>query len=77
LRNFGADIPIHRADLDKETTLAALIQDLLDHIRNLDKSMDETRMQKIANIKKALAEGSYNVSADEVARKIIDHLPEI
>lgn len=34
-------------------------------------------MKKIANIKKALADGSYHVSADEGARKIIDHLPEI
>jgi anti-sigma28 factor (negative regulator of flagellin synthesis) len=38
--------------------------------------MDEARMQKIAKIKKAMADGTYNVSAAEVARKIIDHMQE-
>jgi anti-sigma28 factor (negative regulator of flagellin synthesis) len=49
---------------------------LLDHIRTLDKSMDEARTKKLANIKKALADGTYHVSAAEVARKLIDQLRE-
>jgi flagellar biosynthesis anti-sigma factor FlgM len=59
-----------------EPKLAAKIQALLDHIRALDKSMGEARMEKIANIKKALADGTYHVSAADVARKIIDQMPE-
>jgi len=57
-------------------TPAAKIQELLDHIRALDKSMDHARLEKIARIKKALADGTYHVSADEVARKILDHMQE-
>jgi flagellar biosynthesis anti-sigma factor FlgM len=55
---------------------AVKIQALLDQIRALDKSMDEARTEKIANIKKALADGTYHVSAAEVARKIIDDMRE-
>jgi Anti-sigma-28 factor, FlgM/Sigma-70, region 4 len=49
---------------------------LLDQIRAVDRTMDEGRAAKIANIKKAIAEGTYHVSAAEVARKIIDHIDE-
>jgi flagellar biosynthesis anti-sigma factor FlgM len=45
-------------------------------MRALDKSIDEARMKKIANIKKALADGTYHVSAAEVARKLIDQMRE-
>jgi flagellar biosynthesis anti-sigma factor FlgM len=55
---------------------AAKIQGLLDHIRALDKSIDEARKKKIANIKKALADGTYDVSAAEVAHKLIDQMRE-
>jgi flagellar biosynthesis anti-sigma factor FlgM len=57
-----------------EPKLAAKIQALLDQIRALDKSMDQARVEKIAKIKKALADGTYHVSAAEVARKIIDYM---
>jgi anti-sigma28 factor (negative regulator of flagellin synthesis) len=78
LSKFEADTPTHRlvAGPGKETTLAATIQRVLDHIRSLDYPMDEARVQKIANIKQALADGTYNVIAEEVARKIIDHRQE-
>lgn len=59
-----------------EHKLSLRIQALLDQIRVLDKSMDEARTEKIANIKRALADGTYHVSAAEVARKIIDDLRE-
>jgi flagellar biosynthesis anti-sigma factor FlgM len=49
---------------------------LLDHIRTIHRSMDEARMKKIANIKKALADGTYHVSAAELARRLIDQLRE-
>lgn len=59
-----------------EPKLAAKIQALLDQILALDKSMDQARVEKIAKIKKSLADGTYHVSAAEVARKIIDHMQE-
>jgi anti-sigma28 factor (negative regulator of flagellin synthesis) len=59
-----------------EPTLAAKILSLLDYIRALDKSMDQARVEKLLKIKKALADGTYQVSAAEVARKIIDHMQE-
>ena len=71
------DSPASRASSDpEEPTPAARIQALLDHIRALDQSMDEARLNKIENIKKALADGTYHVSAAEVARKIIDNMRE-
>lgn len=60
----------------EEHPFAAKMLALLDRIRALDRSMDEARMQKIAKLKKAIADGTYNVSAAEVAQKIIDQLDE-
>jgi hypothetical protein len=48
----------------------------LDHICSLDKFEDEARSEKIENIKKALADGTYHVSAAGVARKILDCMRE-
>jgi flagellar biosynthesis anti-sigma factor FlgM len=71
------DSPASRGSSDPgEPTQAARIQALLDHIRALDKPMDEARSNKIENIKKALADGTYHVSAAEVARKILDNMQE-
>jgi anti-sigma28 factor (negative regulator of flagellin synthesis) len=69
--------PATRASSDpEEPTRTARIQALLDHIRVLDQPMDEARSNKIENIKKALVDGTYHVSAAEVARKILDNLEE-
>ena len=78
MSEFESDIPIRVlvTGPDKETTLAATIQRVLDHIRALDKSMDQARVEKIRNVKKALADGTYHVTAAEVARKILDHMQE-
>lgn len=38
--------------------------------------IDEARREKIEKLKKAVADGTYHVSADEVARKLIDHMLE-
>jgi flagellar biosynthesis anti-sigma factor FlgM len=72
------DSPASRASSGAEepTLTCAKVQALLDHIRALDQSMDEARVNKIENIKKALADGTYQVSAAEVARKIIDNMRE-
>jgi anti-sigma28 factor (negative regulator of flagellin synthesis) len=42
----------------------------------MDKTMDEARAAKIANIKKAIAEDTYHVCASEVARRIIGQIDE-
>jgi anti-sigma28 factor (negative regulator of flagellin synthesis) len=60
---------------DKSTT-AALVVTLLNHIRLLDRLMDEARIEKIVKIKKSLADGTYRVDAAEVASKIIGLLQE-
>jgi flagellar biosynthesis anti-sigma factor FlgM len=37
-------------------------------------AVDEERLQKIAKIKQAIADGTYHVSAQDVAEKIIEHM---
>ena len=73
----GLDSPVSRVSSGpEELTPTARIKALLDHIRSLDKSMDEARVNKVTNITKAMADGTYHVSAAEVARKIIDNMRE-
>jgi len=38
--------------------------------------IDAARREKIEQLKKAVADGTYNVSAEEVARKLIEHMLE-
>ena len=38
--------------------------------------MDEARREKIEKLKKAVADGTYSVSAEEVAGKLIEHMLE-
>jgi anti-sigma28 factor (negative regulator of flagellin synthesis) len=38
--------------------------------------VDEARREKIEKLKKAVADGTYHVSDEEVARKLIDHMLE-
>jgi flagellar biosynthesis anti-sigma factor FlgM len=71
----GEPVPSGSASSEKPEN-EAKIQKLLDQIRSLDGSMDEARMKKIAEIKAALANGTYRVSAADVARKIIDQMRE-
>jgi anti-sigma28 factor (negative regulator of flagellin synthesis) len=59
-----------------EPTIAEKILSLLDQIRAMDKTMDEARAAKIVNIRKAILDGRYHLSAAEVARKILDHIDE-
>ena len=73
----GSDCPDFRAPSDPEQpTLTKKVQALLDHVRALDQTMDEARTEKIAKIKKAVDDGTYHVSAAEVARKIVDAMQE-
>jgi anti-sigma28 factor (negative regulator of flagellin synthesis) len=59
-----------------EPAFAEKILALLDQIRTMDKTMDEARAAKIENIKRAIAAGTYHVSAAEVARRLIDQIDE-
>lgn len=38
--------------------------------------IDEARRKKIEKLKQAVADGTYNVSAEEVANKLIAHMLE-
>ena len=38
--------------------------------------IDDARREKVAKLKKAVADGTYNVSAEEVADKLIEHMLE-
>ena len=38
--------------------------------------IDDARREKIESLKKAVADGTYSVSAEEVARKLIEHMLE-
>jgi anti-sigma28 factor (negative regulator of flagellin synthesis) len=73
----GPGRPASRASSGLEEGITkARIRSLLDHIRSLDKPMDDARRNKIENIKKALADRTYHVSAAEVARKILGNMQE-
>lgn len=41
-----------------------------------DDAIDAARLEKIEKIKKAIADGTYRVSAEEVARKLIEQMLE-
>jgi flagellar biosynthesis anti-sigma factor FlgM len=41
--------------------------------KNLD-GIDEKRLQKIAKIKQAIADGTYHISAQDVAQKILEQM---
>jgi flagellar biosynthesis anti-sigma factor FlgM len=45
-------------------------------LQTLDDSIGDVRLKKIANIKKALADGIYHVSAEDLADKLIELMRE-
>ena len=55
----------------RESLLPGLEGNALD-----DSAVDAERLEKINKLKKAMADGTYHVSAEEVARKIIEHMRE-
>jgi anti-sigma28 factor (negative regulator of flagellin synthesis) len=54
-----------------ESLLPGLEGDTLDA-----SALDAERLEKISKLKKAIAGGTYNVSAEELARKLIEHMRE-
>ena len=41
-----------------------------------DKAVDPERQEKLARLKKSLDDGTYRVSSEEVARKVIEYMRE-
>jgi anti-sigma28 factor (negative regulator of flagellin synthesis) len=39
-----------------------------------DQPIDPKRLQKIEKLKQAVADGTYRVSAEDLARKLIEHM---
>jgi flagellar biosynthesis anti-sigma factor FlgM len=56
---------------------SALSPDLAARLHALDEGgLDEVRRAKVEKIKKALADGTYAVSAEDLASKLIEHMLE-
>jgi flagellar biosynthesis anti-sigma factor FlgM len=70
------EVPILYAD---DATLKSGMDDV-DNPAPPDKNsldaIDEERLQKIAKIKQAIADGTYHISPRDVAEKIIEHMRE-
>jgi hypothetical protein len=47
-----------------------------DPLRDLDDVTDEQRRTRIAKLKQAVADGTYHVSAEDLADKLIQHMLE-
>jgi anti-sigma28 factor (negative regulator of flagellin synthesis) len=47
-----------------------------DSLHVIDDLIDEERLKKIAKLKQAVADGTYHVSAEDLADKLIAHMLE-
>jgi anti-sigma28 factor (negative regulator of flagellin synthesis) len=49
-------------------------KELLPKLASDPEAIDPERREKIEKIKKALADGTYRISNEDVARKVIEHM---
>jgi anti-sigma28 factor (negative regulator of flagellin synthesis) len=64
------DNPSTRDDSSANDRLAT------DPLQVIDDLIDEERLKKIARLKQAVADGTYRVSAEDLADKLIAHMLE-
>lgn len=71
--NTAASQPALSADQAHLSTAASLVSQALGAS---DAQFDDVRLDKVAAVQSALADGSYQVSSSQIAGKLIDHMLE-
>ena len=65
-----------KSSMDRRDNPSENDQRAADPLQIIDNLIDEERLKKIARLKQAVAEGTYRVSAEDLADKLIAHMLE-
>ncbi len=65
-----------KSSMDHRDNPSANDQRAADPLQIIDNLIDEERLKKIARLKQAVADGTYRVSAEDLADKLITHMLE-